>query len=43
MVVSGENHQWMLELVGESMMRKGISISSQSISPEDTILFLSHK
>ena len=22
LVVSGENHQWMLELVGESMMRK---------------------
>ena len=38
MVVSGSHHQWILELVDESMMRmKRIFASSQSISPEDAV------
>lgn len=38
MAVSGNHHQWILELVDESMMRmKRIFASSQSMSPEDTV------
>lgn len=33
-IVAGKNHQWMLKLVAESMMRNRIFAESQSISSQ---------